>query len=84
MGEKDIDVESKWAKLFMSSWEKNILIELSANVSQVGEQTRVRVNLQRKLYDNRGHVVKVHPIYDSEYYQAFFDKISGAVAALHP
>ncbi|MBS0650378.1 MAG: hypothetical protein JSR93_04380 [Verrucomicrobia bacterium] len=81
--EKDIDVENGWSRFFsvMASsrdarWKKNCLVEISANVTQFGDETRVRVNFQQKLFDNFGRVMKVHPIYDVEYYQEFFSKVS--------
>lgn len=81
-GEKDVDVENGWNKAMSilagnnnSSWKKNQVIEISANVTQFGKETRVRVNIQKKVFDNFGRVMKVHPIYDSKYYQEFFDKV---------
>ena len=90
-GEKEIDIEDKWAKglnVFSavmsglanqrhanSSWKKNMVLEVSGNVTQFGDDTRVRVNFKKKVFDNMGRVVKVTPIYDSEFYQTFFDKV---------
>jgi len=81
--EKDIDVENGWSRFFSvmasgkeGTWKKNYLVEISANVTQFGDETRVRVNFQQKLFDNFGRVMKVHPIYDMEYYQEFFSKVS--------
>lgn len=81
--EKDIDVENGWSRFFSvmassrdASWKKNCLVEVSANVTQFGDETRVRVNFQRKLFDNFGRIMKVHPIYDMQYYQEFFSKVS--------
>ena len=58
-----------------SSWNKNVVIEISANVTQFGGDTKVRVNFQRKLFDNYGRVVRVVQIYDENYYQEFFTKV---------
>ena len=81
-GEKDVDVENGWNKamsIFASgqnaTWQKNQVIEISANVTQFGDDTRVRVNIQRKLFDNFGRVMKVQQIYDAAAYQDFFDKV---------
>ncbi len=81
-GEKDIDLESGWERTLSilasgqhASWKKNAVTEISANVTQFGEDTRVRVNFQKKLFNNRGGVIEVEPIYDLEYYQQFFDKV---------
>jgi len=81
-GEKDIELEKGWEKWMTilasgqnARWKKNGITELSANVTQFGPDTRVRINVQRKIFDNFGRVVKVKQIYDPEYYQAFFDKV---------
>ena len=81
-GEKDIDVENGWSRTMAilggdpnSSWKKNEVIEISANVTQFGKDTRVRVNFQKKLFDNFGRVIKVRQIYDQKQYQDFFDKV---------
>ena len=81
-GEKDIDIEDQWNRFFSvmanghhASWNKNVVIEVSANVTQFGESTKVRVNFQRKLFDNFGRVVKVIQIFDENYYQEFFTKV---------
>ena len=81
-GEKDIDVENRWHVFFnmmsngqQASWNKNVLVEVSANVTQFGDNTKVRVNFQRKIFDNFGRVVRVVQIYDQEYYQDFFSKV---------
>ena len=58
-----------------SSWNKNVVIEVSANVTQFGNDTKVRVNFQRKMFDNLGRVVKVAQIYDPDCYQEFFSKV---------
>ncbi len=81
-GEKEMDVSSGWS-IFLSSlakgehatWEKNAVIEISANVTQYGDDTKVRVNFQKKVYDNRGGVVSTRHIYDQEFYQDFFTKV---------
>lgn len=81
-GEKDIDIENPWDRFCsvmhhcqQHSFAKNSLVEVSANVSQFGEGTKVRVNFQRKIYDNFGRVIRVVQIYDQDYYQEFFSKV---------
>ena len=81
-GEKDIDIEDSWNRFFsvmhnghQASWNKNAVIEVSANVTQFGQNSKVRVNFQRKIFDNFGRVVKVIQIYDENYYQEFFNKV---------
>ncbi|HEX2579211.1 MAG TPA: hypothetical protein VHK67_02260 [Rhabdochlamydiaceae bacterium] len=81
-GEKDIELEKGWEKWMTilasgqnARWTKNGVLEISANVTQFGADTRVRINVQRKVYDNFGRIVKVTQIYDPQYYQAFFEKV---------
>jgi hypothetical protein len=81
-GEKDVDIEDGWNRFFSmmangqrASWNKNALIEVSANVTPYGQSTRVRVNFQRKIFDNFGRVVRVIQIYDENHYQEFFAKV---------
>lgn len=84
--EKDVDVENKGQALFatllsgqQARWAKHAVIEVSANVSEHGEETRVRVNFQRKTFNNVGVVSNITQIIDSAYYQQFFSKVSKGV-----
>jgi len=76
---KDVSVESKgaafWGSFFDVAWEKNAIVEATANVSEFGKQTRVRVNFQQKVHDSAGRVAKVSQIYDPLFYQEFFTKV---------
>ena len=81
-GEKDVDIENGWHRFFSvmangqhGSWKKNTVIEVSANVTQFGNDTKVRVNFQQKIFDNFGRVIKVMQIYDQNRYQEFFSKV---------
>ena len=89
--EKDIDIERPsdrfWGGTFEIrgpygqrsqreySWNKHAIIEMSANIGEFGTNTRIRVNFQRKIYDNNDRVVEVHPILDQSHYQDFFMKV---------
>lgn len=85
-GAKELDVESGTTKffstLFMGSdakWDKNSVIEATANVSEFGPETRVRIIFQAKTYDNKGGVSKLKQIDDENYYQDFFAKVDKGV-----
>lgn len=54
---------------------KNTIIEASANVSELGRRSRVRINFQRKTVDNRGGALEVRQIEDAEFYRDFFMKV---------
>lgn len=80
--EKQINIENK-AEAFFSTvlcgnqarWNKNQVLEASANVSEFGARTRVRINFQIKTFDNFGCVKDIIDVKDSEIYQEFFDKV---------
>jgi ribosomal protein S8 len=84
--EKQVDVESKseafWAAFFLgaqATWKKAYIIECSANVSEFGTQTRVRVNFQSKILDNKGGIREIKQIEDEKYYQEFFSKVDKGI-----
>ena len=64
---------------YQPTWESNAIIDCTANVSDFGAQTRVRVNFQSKVLDNRGGIVQVHTIDDEKFYQQFFTKLDKAI-----
>lgn len=83
---KEVDVENE-DQAFVATlisgrearWNKNSIIESSANVSEHGNQTRVRINFQLKTLNNKGEVVDVKQIEDSKYYQEFFAKVDKGI-----
>lgn len=83
---KEVDVENKdqaFVAILISGsearWNKNSVIESSANVSEHGNKTRVRINFQLKTLNNKGEVVGVKQIEDSKYYQEFFAKVDKGI-----
>lgn len=83
---KEVDLEDKrqsgWVKFFAGDeavYTKNMEMEASANVTILGKQAQVRVNFQKKVYNNKGAVEKIESIQDAEYYQDFFSKVSKAI-----
>ncbi len=82
--EKDIDVSSRsdifWGSLVKEGrWNQHSVQEISANVSAYGARTKVRVNLQKKTFDNMGAVVSVEQDLNPETYQSFFARVSKAI-----
>ena len=57
------------------TYNKTEVRDFTGNVSEFGNQTKVRVSFQRKLLDNRGDVVEVEAIDDPEFYQDFFSRM---------
>lgn len=83
---KEIDVqddtEAAWNTLLRGKearWKKNTIIECSANISDFGDETRVRVNFQAKMMNNRGEVMTVENVTDAAYYQTFFSKVDKGI-----
>lgn len=83
---KEIDVEDKATAVLLSvlskgkaTWPKNSIIEATANVSEFGTQTRVRLNFQVKTYDNKGAVREVKQVEDGKFYQDFFSKVDKGI-----
>ncbi len=60
-------------------YPNNTVTEASANVSEYGAQTRVRINFQRKVLDNKGVTMEVEQLDDPLFYQKFFSKVDKAV-----
>jgi hypothetical protein len=54
-------------------------IEASVNVTEFGQQSRVRVNFEKKTVDDRGGALDVHQIDDPRYYQDFFSKVDKGI-----
>lgn len=85
---KDIDLGNRGGEMFFSfngiglaqpATERNAVVECTANVSEYGKQTRVRVNFQSKVMDSRGAVAEVHTVQDPNYYQDFFTKVDKGI-----
>jgi len=88
---KDVDTTDKFAagmSAFAAAlngqannarFEKNTIIEASANISSFGESTRVRVNFSKKKMNNRNEVMAVEQISDQQFYQAFFSKVDKGI-----
>lgn len=84
--EKNIDIENKNTAFLLclldgknARWDKQTLLEASANVSEYGNKTRVRMNFQTKTVDNFGAPKDVQTIKDPNYYRDFFDKVSKSI-----
>jgi len=79
---KEMDVEELGEVIFMnlfgnsdSRWKKNTVYDVTANVMEYGNASRVRMTFQMKMMDNRGAVMRVEHIRDERFYQDFFEKV---------
>lgn len=84
--EKNIDVENRAEAIFaamfvgpQARWSKYQILEASANVSEFGPKTRIRINFQIKTLDNFGCPKDVITLNDPCYYQEFFEKVSKGI-----
>lgn len=80
--ERDTNIEkfsSKfWAYIFSGKtarWKKQSVVELTTNITEEGEKTRVRINFLVRVFDNLGRVVDVHQVFEEEAYMDFFNKV---------
>ena len=83
---KELNVEDRgeafWSAFWAGAnarWKKNSTIECTANVSDFGTQTKVRVSFQVKVFDNKGAVMDVRQIEDESFYQDFFAKVDKGI-----
>ncbi|MFA4875759.1 MAG: hypothetical protein WC956_00385 [bacterium] len=60
-------------------WRKLKVIDATANVTEFGNKTRVRVSFQEKILDNLGAVMEAHQIDDAKFYQDFFVKVDKGI-----
>lgn len=73
-----------WAVVFRGKrarWKKHSVVEITANISEGSNQSKIRVNYLLRIYDNLGRVVDVHQILDDEVYDDFFDRIQKGLLA---
>lgn len=83
---REMDIEDK-GKAFRAwlmwgsnaRWDKNSIVEVTANVSSHADQMRVRANFQVKTLNNQGAISKIRDVGDETYYQEFFAKVDKAV-----
>jgi hypothetical protein len=81
---KEVDVDDRgfWSKHFSDKdqrWKKNAIVECSGTVSAYGNRTKVRMNFQIKIFDNRGEVMAVEQVQDQKFYQNFFFKVDKGI-----
>jgi hypothetical protein len=82
--QKEVDLGNSLSPIFRYGrseprFPNNAITEASANISQFGDKTRVRINFQRKVLDNKGITMEVEQIDNPSFYQTFFSKVDKAV-----
>lgn len=80
--DKSIDIQKEFGKskgkLFWSGVTVAV-IEATANVTEMGNEIKVRINFKRKLLNVYGNAQSIDEINDAEYYQDFFAKVDKAI-----
>lgn len=56
-------------------WKKQSVLELTMNVTEEKDKTKLRMNFQLQLLDNLGRVLDIHPILEEKVYEDFFSRI---------
>ena len=84
--EKNTDIENPHDATFArmwggehARWDKQQVLEASANISEYGAKTRVRMNFQVRILDNCGGPSEVSTIKNAHHYQDFFEKVSKGI-----
>jgi len=83
--QKEVDLSSGGFSTFLGSgssemrYRNNAITEASANISEFGDQIRVRINFQHKVLDNKGVSMSIKQIQDARFYQNFFSKVDKSV-----
>ena len=79
---KELDIEDRTEVIFSTifggdhpRFKKSSIVEASANVSEFGRDTKVRVIFQTKTMDNFGAPLGAQQISDPFFYQDFFSKV---------
>lgn len=83
---KESDVEDSTEAFFVqlfgganARYKKNSTVEASANISEFGKETKVRMVFQLKVVDNFGRPLDARRIEDPKVYQDFFTKVDKSV-----
>ena len=82
VNDKSIDISKEFGTSKNSlNWKgvRVAVIESTANVTEYGNQIRVRVNFKRKLLNVYGNAEVINDINDESYYQDFFAKVDKAI-----
>ena len=83
---KEVDIEKPGEALMTAlfsgpqgRWKKSSVIECSGNITEFGEETRVRINFQKKELNNHGEVINVKQVDDAKFYEEFFSKVDKGI-----
>lgn len=61
------------------TWVNQVVIDVTANITEYEDKIRVRVNFQVKEIDNQGVVYSIRQVENPDFYQTFFSKVSKSI-----
>ena len=83
---KEVDVsngsEVFWAKFWNgrnARWQRNSIVKCAANVTEIKDGMKLRLNFQVKVLNNKGEVLRVEAVHDPHFYQQFFQRVDKGV-----
>lgn len=82
VSDKSIDISKEFGTSKGSLMWKGVkvaTIEATANVTEYGKETKVRINFKRKLLNVYGNAQFINEIDEENYYQDFFAKVDKAI-----
>ncbi|MBR1753680.1 hypothetical protein IJ732_02495 [bacterium] len=77
--DKTIDIEKEFGTKKGLGGAAVAVVEATANVTEFGNEIRVRINFKRKLLNIYGNAQKIEEINDETYYQNFFSLVDKAI-----
>lgn len=80
--DQSINIEEEFGvnrRVLIRQGIKVATIEATANVTEYGEQIKVRITFKRKLLNMYGNAQVINEINDEKYYQDFFAKVDKAI-----
>lgn len=80
--DQSVDIEKEFGvsrRTLFKNGIKVASIETTANITQYGQQIKVRITFKRKLLNMYGNPQVIDEISDEKYYQGFFTKVDKAI-----
>jgi hypothetical protein len=77
--DKNIDLEKEFGTKKGTFGAVVAVVEATANISEYGEDFKVRINFKRKLLNAYGNAYRIDEVTDEAYYQNFFTRVDKAI-----
>lgn len=82
LNDKSINIQKEFGTNRASlNWNgvRVAVVEVTANITEYGQQMKVRINFKRKLLNVYGNAQSIDDIDDENYYQSFFAEVDKAI-----